>query len=284
MKYKFFGMIFFVGYLLSFSLSAFAQRSILIWSDDFTGAANIAPDPAKWGYDIGVGSDGWGNQELEYYTSRTQNAFLDGAGHLVIKASKETYTGNDGITRGYTSARLLTKGKFETTYGKIEARMKIPYGQGIWPAFWMLGADIDQPQVGWPKCGEIDIMENIGREPFTVHGTLHGPGYSGGNGLSSSYSLPNNQRFSDDFHLYAVEWDVRVMQFYVDGILYKTISTVDLPAGSSWVFHHPFFLILNVAVGGGWPGNPDLSTIFPQVMMVDYVRVYANDKKPTNRR
>ena len=284
MKYKFFGMIFFTGYLLSFSLSAFAQRSILIWSDDFTGAANIAPDPAKWGYDIGVGSDGWGNQELEYYTSRTQNAYLDGAGHLIIKASKETYTGNDGITRGYTSARLLTKGKFETTYGKIEARIKIPFGQGIWPAFWMLGADIDKPAIGWPKCGEIDIMENIGREPFTVHGTLHGPGYSGGNGLSSSYFLPNNQRFSDDFHVYAVEWDVRVMQFYVDGILYKTIATTDLPAGSSWVFDHPFFLILNVAVGGGWPGYPDLSTIFPEVMTIDYVRVYANDKKTTHRR
>jgi beta-glucanase (GH16 family) len=240
----------------------------LVWSDEFDGPAGSAVDSNKWAFD--VGGNGWGNNELETYTSRTANAYRDG-GQLVIKALKETLTGPDNITRNYTSARLLTRNKFSQAYGRFEARIKIPYGQGIWPAFWMLGDNIGT--VGWPNCGEIDIMENIGKEPTIVHGTFHGPGYSGGNGVTAAYSLPSGQ-FSDDFHTFAVEWEPNVMRFYVDGLLYKTRTPADLPAGTTWVFDHPFFIILNVAVGGAWPGNPDATTVFPQQMLVDYVRIY----------
>ncbi len=241
----------------------------LVWSDEFDGPTGAAVDASKWSFD--VGGNGWGNNELETYTSRTSNAHLE-AGSLVIKALKETFTGSDNITRNYTSARLLTRNKFSQAYGRFETRIKIPYGQGLWPAFWMLGDNIDTAH--WPNCGEIDIMENIGKEPSIVHGTFHGPGYSGGSGISAAYSLPSGQKFSDDFHTFAVEWEPNVVRFYVDGLLYKTRTPADLPTGTSWVFDHPFFIILNVAVGGGWPGNPDASTVFPQQMLVEYVRVY----------
>jgi beta-glucanase (GH16 family) len=241
----------------------------LIWSDEFNGRNGSAVDSNKWSAQVGGG--GWGNEELEYHTARKDNAYQSG-GVLYIKAIKEKYTGADKVTRDYTSARLVTKKKFSTTYGRIEARMKIPFGQGIWPAFWMLGEDIDS--VGWPTCGEIDIMENIGKEPSTIHGTIHGPGYSGANGVGAPYSLPGDQRFADSFHTFAVEWEVNVIRFYCDDKLYKTITPSDLPVGKKWVYDHPFFVILNVAVGGQWPGNPDDTTKFPQMMLVDYVRVY----------
>jgi beta-glucanase (GH16 family) len=241
----------------------------LVWGDEFDGPSGSAVDGAKWTAEVGGG--GWGNNELEYYTSRLQNAYQSG-GSLVIKAIKEHYTGPDKVTREYTSARLITKNKFSQQYGRFEARIKIPFGQGIWPAFWMLGNDITT--VGWPQCGEIDILENIGSEPTIIHGTLHGPGYSGGAGLSSSYSLPNNQRFADAFHTFAIEWEPNVVRFYCDGILYKTQTPADLPDGKTWVYNHPFFLLLNVAVGGDWPAAPDATTVFPQTMLVDYVRVY----------
>jgi beta-glucanase (GH16 family) len=247
----------------------------LVWSDEFKGPKGAAVDSSKWSFD--VGGNGWGNNELETYTSRTVNAHLEG-GWLIIKALKEPFTGPDSITRDYTSARLLTKNKFSQTYGRFEARIKIPYGQGIWPAFWMLGDNIET--VRWPNCGEIDIMENIGKEPSIVHGTFHGPGYSGGKGVSAAYTLPGGQKFSADFHVFAVEWEPNVMRFYVDGLLYKTRTPADLPAGAAWVFDHPFFIILNVAVGGGWPGNPDATTVFPQQMLVDYVRVYQRAPRP----
>src|SRR6266850_429479 len=241
----------------------------LAWSDEFNGPDGSAIDPSKWTAEVGGG--GWGNNELEYYTARTVNAYQT-AGSLVIKAIRETYTGSDNVMRDYTSARLITRNNFTATYGRFEARIKLPYGQGIWPAFWLLGSNIGS--VGWPQCGEVDIMENIGREPSIIHGTIHGPGYSGGNGLSSSYSLSNNQRFADSFHTFAVEWEPNVVRFYCDGILYKTRTPADLPQGQTWVFNHPFFILLNVAVGGYWPGNPDGTTVFPQTMQVDYVRVY----------
>ncbi len=283
MNSKRFGLfLLFLVLAANFSL---AQRRILAWSDEFNGAANTAPDATKWAYDLGAGFDGgWGNNERQYYTNRTQNAAHDGNGNLVIKAIQETYTGTDGVTRSYTSARLVTRGKFEPTYGRIEARIKLPFGQGIWPAFWMLGTDVDKPGVGWPKCGEIDIMEHIGREPFVAYGTLHGPGYAGGSGLSSSYQLPNGQRFADDFHVFAVEWSPRLIQFFVDGIFYKARTPADMPPGASWVFDHSFYLLLNLAVGGNWPGFPDVTTVFPQVMLVDYVRVYSDVRKNTIRR
>jgi beta-glucanase (GH16 family) len=269
--------------LVSYSLScqtAYASDPAvwsLSWSDEFDGANGSSVDSAKWSFDIG--GNGWGNNELETYTNRTANAVLED-GALVIKTLKETFTGPDNITRNYTSARLLTRNKFTQTYGRFEARIKIPYGQGIWPAFWMLGSDIDT--AGWPNCGEIDIMENIGREPAIVHGTMHGPGYSGGNGITASYALPSSQKFSDDYHTFAVEWEPSVVRFYVDGLLYRTRIPADLPPGKVWVFNHPFFLILNVAVGGSFPGNPDATTVFPQLMKVDYVRVYQR-ASPSNR-
>jgi beta-glucanase (GH16 family) len=238
----------------------------LTWSDEFDGASGAAPDPTKWGYD--VGGDGWGNNELEFYTSRRENSSLDGAGHLVISTLREVYMG-----RNYTSARLLTNGKFQQAYGRFETRLKIPSGKGLWPAFWALGADI--AQVSWPTCGEIDIMENVGREPGINHGTLHGPGYSGGAGLSGMYTLPGGAALSADFHTYAVEWEQNVVRFYVDDHLYETRTPADVPGGNRWVYDHPFFLILNVAVGGPFPGPPDATTVLPQTMTVDYVRVYA---------
>jgi len=236
----------------------------LVWSDEFNGPDGAAVDSSKWTAEVGGG--GWGNNELEYYTARTDNAYQSG-GSLVIRAIKETY-----LTRDYTSARLITRNKFSATYGRFEARIKIPYGQGIWPAFWMLGSNIDS--VSWPQCGEVDIMENIGKEPSMIHGTIHGPGYSGGSGIGSSYSLSTNQRFADSFHTFAVEWEPNVIRFYCDGILYKTTTPADLPVGKTWVFNQPFFILMNVAVGGYWPGNPDGTTVFPQTMQVDYVRVY----------
>lgn len=268
------------GLLLALSTTTGAQRGAL-WTDEFDGPAGSPPDAAKWGYDIGVGQNGWGNNELEYYTDRTQNAYLDGEGHLVIKAIRETFTGAGGVTRNYTSARLVTRGKFEQKYGRFEARIKLPFGQGIWPAFWMLGADINS--VGWPSCGEVDIMENIGREPSTNHGSLHGPGFSGGNSLTAQITLPDGKRLSDDFHVFAIEWEPQEIRFYVDGNLYQTRNAAQLSADKRWVFDHPFYLLLNVAVGGDWPGSPDASTVFPQTMMVDYVRVSSTSRTPIRR-
>ena len=244
-----------------------AHRYQLVWSDEFNGANGSAPDPTKW--QILTGGNGWGNNELEYYTARPQNLQVSG-GNLVITAAKEDYTGPDQVTRHYTSARLQTKGPFSQTYGRFEARIKIPKGQGVWPAFWMLGNDIDT--LGWPACGEIDIMENIGKEPAINHGSLHGPGYAPGN-VTAGYTIPTGA-LSDDFHMYAAEWEEQQIRFYVDSTLYATFTPANLPAGSPWEFNKPFFLLLNVAVGGDWPGSPDETTQFPQQMLVDYVRVY----------
>ena len=244
----------------------------LVWSDEFSGADGTSPDSSKWTYD--TGGNGWGNNELECYTNLAQNAQMKG-GNLVITAMHQpAYACSDGTMRDYTSARLKTQGLFSQAYGRFEARIKIPAGQGMWPAFWMLGNNITS--VGWPKCGEIDIMENIGKEPGTVHGSLHGPSTSGPTSdATAPFSLPAGQNFADDFHLYAVEWEPGTIRFYVDANLYATFTQSQWPAGGTWVFDHPFFLILNLAVGGNWPGSPDATTVFPQQMLVDYVRVYT---------
>jgi beta-glucanase (GH16 family) len=246
-----------------------ADAWVLSWADEFDGPAGALVDATRWDFDLG--GHGWGNQELQYYTARSANASLNGEGQLAIRALREDYQGPDGVTRGFTSARLKSQGRFEQAYGRFEARLKLPFGQGLWPAFWMLGADI--PAVGWPECGEIDVMENIGREPSIVHGTLHGPGYSGAGGLSGSFSLPGGGRFADAFHVFAVEWEPAAIRWYVDGQLYQERTPAAL-AGRRWAFDHPFFVILNVAVGGSWPGSPDATTSFPQTLLVDYVRVY----------
>lgn len=241
----------------------------LVWSDEFNGTRGSLPDPAKWKV-VNDGS-GFGNNELEYYTPRRRNIRQEN-GNLVITARKESYTGLDGASRAYTSARIESQGRFELKYGRIEARIKLPEGKGIWPAFWMLGSDFKA--IGWPACGEVDIMENVGSEPSRIHGSLHGPGYSGGNPLSGTFTLPHGAHFSDSFHTFAIEWEPQAIRFYVDDRLYETQAAGDLPAGKTWAFDHPFFLVLNVAVGGYWPGNPDAATPFPTSMKVDYVRVY----------
>ena len=237
----------------------------LVWSDEFDGPPGTPPDPSKWVYDLGGG--GWGNQELEIYTDSRGNSLEDGRGNLVI----QTLEPSPGQ---FTSARLTTQGKFSTEYGRVEARIKIPYGQGIWPAFWMLGAN--RATAGWPACGEIDIMENIGGEPATVHGTLQGPGYLGTHGIGRPFVLAAG-RFADDYHVYAIEWTPQRVDFLVDGNSYHTVTPASLPAGARWVYDHPFFLILNVAVGGAWAGHPDGTSLFPQKMLVDYVRVYRRE-------
>jgi beta-glucanase (GH16 family) len=259
--------------LPALSEPAGAQGWKLVWADEFEGARGSAVDARKWTEEVGGG--GWGNRELQYYRAGAKNASLDGRGLLVIRAVAETLPVEFKCWYGpcrYASARLITKGKFGQTYGRFEARLRVPSGQGLWPAFWLLGEDITR--VGWPACGEIDVMENIGREPSTVHGTIHGPGYSGANGLGAPYHLPDGRRFAEDFHVFGVEWEPGVIRWYVDGRHYHTLTPDKLPAGAKWVFDHPFFILLNVAVGGQWPGDPDSTTVFPQTMTVDYVRVY----------
>ncbi|MCB2230311.1 glycoside hydrolase family 16 protein [bacterium] len=233
----------------------------LVWHDEFTGSAGQLPDADKWGYDIGTD---WGNGQLEYDTDRPENVSLDGNGNLAIVARAESYQG-----RNYTSARITTRGLFEPTYGRFEARMKMPWGQGIWPAFWLLGANIDS--VGWPQCGEIDIMEYRGQEPLFVHGTIHGPGYSGPQAVTRRFSLVND-RFDTGFHTFAIEWRPNEIRWFVDGRLYHTATPADV--SGEWVYDHPYYIILNLAVGGSYVGPPNASTVFPQTLLIDWVRVY----------
>jgi beta-glucanase (GH16 family) len=247
---------------------------VLTWSDEFDGPDGSAVDPTKWTHD--VGGTGWGNEELEYYTDGTQNAVVQG-GNLVITATTQgasslscSYPSNGACE--YTSARLKTQGLFSQQYGRFEARIQIPEGQGLWPAFWMLGANIDT--ASWPDCGEIDIMENVGKEPAENHGSLHMPaaGTTNDDDLTGQYSLTTG-KLGDDFHTYAVEWSSAAIRFYVDDQLYET-QTPATATGRTWEFDAPFFILLNVAVGGAFPGSPDSSTMFPQTMKVDWVRVY----------
>jgi len=248
------------------------------FADEFDEAAGTSPDWSVWTPEIGDGTangiPGWGNNELQAYTDRPENVAHDGEGNLVISAKRSDGDAPECYYGGpceYTSARLITLDEVEFTYGRVEARMKLPYGQGIWPAFWLLGANI--AEVPWPASGEIDIVENIGREPSTVHGTIHGPGYSGGNGIGRPYELPEGERFADAFHEFALEWEPGELRWYVDGELFGAVTLDDIPSGTEWVYDHPFFLIFNVAVGGNWPGYPDETTTFPQTMTIDYVRV-----------
>lgn len=261
-------VLFAAAVALSGNASVAAQPLAASFTDDFDGPAGAGVDAGKWHFETG---DNVNNHEREWYTSGTDNAALDGQGHLVITAKKES-PGNYQCWYGsceYTSARLSTAGQFTQAYGHVEVRMKIPRGQGMWPAFWMLGDNIGDPNVGWPQCGEIDIMENVGNEPNTVHGTIHGPGYSGSAGVGAAYNGPV---FADDFHTYAIDWSPNQIQWSVDGNVYETRTPADIN-GNQWVFDHPFYLILNLAVGGYWPGDPDGSTSFPQQLVVDYVHV-----------
>lgn len=238
----------------------------LTWQDEFDGPEGQLPDAARWRFDVGTD---WGNAQLEYDTARAQNAALDGAGNLAIVARKENYQGQQ-----FTSARINTRALFEQARGRFEARIKLPVGQGVWPAFWLLGGNY--ATVPWPGCGEIDIMEYRGQEPRVVLGSAHGPGYSGGNALSTRYTLPG-AGFDEDFHVFKVEWTETRITWFVDDVPYRVITERDLPDGGTWVFDHPFFVVLNVAVGGNFVGPPDDSTVFPQTMLVDWVRVYSTE-------
>lgn len=245
----------------------------LAWHDEFDQAAGTAPDSAKWTHE--VGGDGWGNDELQYYNRSTNNAAHNGRGQLTITAIEEEPAGSScwyGACQ-YSSARLITKGNFAQQYGKVEARMKLPRGTGLWPAFWMMGDDIDS--AGWPDCGEIDVMEHVGSEPYTLYGTLHGPDYNGENGPGGSTRSPDGTPLADAFHTYAVEWRPDSISWFIDNKRYLTLTPADIPSDARWVFDHPFFMLLNVAVGGRWPGDPDDATTFPQQLSVDYVRVYT---------
>lgn len=224
-------------------------------------------DTSLWSYDIGDGSSqglsGWGNNELQYYTDRPENVKVED-GILNITARKEAYE-----EASYTSGRILTKLNFDQKYGRFEARMKLPWGQGLWPAFWLLGADIDE--VGWPQTGEIDIMEYRGQEPTRIHGSVHGPGYSGAEAVSKSYNLEGD-RFDTDFHVFGIEWGKDYINFYVDDDLYNQITPEDVDG--EWVYNKPFYILINMAVGGSFVGSPTEDTVFPQTLEIDYVRVY----------
>jgi beta-glucanase (GH16 family) len=233
----------------------------LVWSDEFNGTSL---DQNVWSFETGNGSGGWGNNELEYYTSRPNNlTFQDGK--LIIHALKESYAGSS-----YTSARIKTQGKKEFKFGRIDIRAILPQGKGIWPALWMLGSNIGS--VGWPSCGEIDIMELLGQDPSKVYGTMHFNTSTGHAQNGGSYITPSGS-FSDAFHVFSIEWKQDQIKMYVDNNLYHTLNATDIGA-ANYPFNQPFFFIFNVAVGGNWPGNPDASTNFPQWMIVDYVRVY----------
>ncbi len=254
----------------------------LVWSDEFNGVAGTLPDPAKWNFDLGGG--GWGNGEAETYTNSASNVFQDGNGNLVIRAIKDAQ-GN------YTSARLQTGSPGATThstdlswqYGLLEARIKLPFGKGVWPAFWMLGENIGS--VGWPTCGEVDIMENFGtfnNDATINNGTPHGPGFQNVASLSVPYRLPFGETVYDDYHVYSIQWSQDSVVWSVDGVAYNTLTPAALPAGRQWVFNGPFFLLLNLAIGGPttFLGTPDAAVAFPQEMLVDYVRVYQATTVP----
>ena len=245
-----------------------AEFKNLVLSDEFDTDNEINAD--IWTFDIGTGSNGWGNNEEQFYTNRTENISVQN-GILIIKALKEDYNGSD-----YTSSKILTKGLKEQAYGRFEARIQLPTGQGMWPAFWLLGANCGDGTADtevWPNCGEIDIMEYRGQEPTVVHGSVHGPGYAAGNAITKSYVLEND-RFDTGFHVFGIEWSPGYINYYVDDVLYNQITRQQVEEKGTWVFDQPFYIIINLAVGGNFIGAPIEETVFPQTMLIDYVRVY----------
>jgi beta-glucanase (GH16 family) len=247
-----------------------ATLNNLVMSDEFD--IDGVPDSSLWTYDLGDGTlqglpVGWGNNELQVYTSNSENVEVQN-GLLVITARENT-------AGGYTSARIKTQGLFEQQYGRFEARIRLPQGKGIWPAFWLLGSDCDQNP--WPACGEIDIMEYLGDAPTVVLGSVHGPNYSGAESISKEYQLTND-RFDTQFHVFGIEWSPNQINYYVDDVLYQSITpetiAEETDGQGTWAFDNSFYIILNMAVGGNLPGSPDANTTFPQKMLVDYVRFY----------
>ena len=251
-----------------------AQNWVLEWADEFD---STAIDTNKWSFQIGNGGPtlpGWGNNELQYYTDRPENARIEDS-ILIIEAIKESYASNFS----YTSARIRTSGKVDFQFGKITARMKLPKGQGIWPAFWMLPEKVN---ASWPADGEIDIMELVGHEPNTSHGTIHyGTPWPNNQFKGCPYVLPNGD-FSEDFHEFAIVWEPNSIKWYVDATLFCNLNQYSI-APYTWPFNsHPFYILLNLAVGGNWPGNPDGTTIFPQRLEVDYIRYFKDSSTSSN--
>ena len=239
----------------------------LVINEEFSTDGNL--DSSLWDIEIGDGTaqgiPGWGNNELEYYTDRTENLSVEN-GYLLITARQESFNGST-----HTSARIQTKNKFQTQFGRFEARMRLPNGQGMWPAFWLLGDDNNGTEI-WPNIGEIDIMENRGQQPTTISGAVHGPGYSGGNSINKEFNF-SDSRVDTDFHVYGVEWGENYINYYVDDVLYNQITPEDVTG--EWVFNdRSFYIIINLAVGGDFVGNPNSETLFPQTMLIDYVKVY----------
>ncbi len=267
-----FGVITFIssGCATNNEPEAVSEFSELIWQDEFDTDGPVDPD--RWTFDLGtgeaIGLPGWGNNELQYYTDRPENVRVED-GMLHITARQETIENSS-----YTSARILTRGLFETTFGRFEASIKLPFGQGIWPAFWLLGDDSGGTVI-WPQIGEIDIMEYRGQEPRVIHGSVHGPGYSAGAAITARYTLPQG-RFDTDFYIFAIEWKPNSIKFFVNDIMYNEITPDDVTG--EWVFNdNTFHIILNVAVGGTFVGPVSPQTPFPQTMQVEYVRVYGWD-------
>lgn len=269
--------------VMSGAVAACAQEK-LVWSDEFTSnSVQSEPDPANWSFDVGGG--GWGNGEYETYCAHASNVAP------CSQAEPNAYVGNDGylhiVARNpakhiYTSARLKSQGMQSFKYGRIEARIKMPAGQGFWPAFWMLGDNV--AQVRWPACGEVDIMESVGKMPAMNFGSIHGSGFTG-TSITTAYTLPGGAKFADDFHTFGIVWTPREMKFYVDSPtnVYADYTPASLTSGGIWPFDSgKFFFLLNLAVGGRWPGPPDATSVFPQEMLVDYVRVYQ-DQPPAGK-
>jgi beta-glucanase (GH16 family) len=256
---------------LAVAAAAAAAAQRLVWADEFDGPAGAAPSAANWDFD--VGGQGWGNEELEFFTSARANSALDGEGRLAIVARNDAASLPPNVTCWYgpclyTSARLTTRGLVQLEFGRVEARLRLPCGQGLWPAFWLLGADIDK--VGWPACGEIDVMEQVGYEPRTVHASLHGPGF----GITAPAALRGDRVCgADDFHVFAADWAPDSVAFAVDGAPFANFSRAQV-GGAPWPFDAPMFVLLNLAVGGDWPRAPNASTPFPATLLVDYVRAF----------
>jgi len=246
---------------------------VQVWSDEFDGPAGTAPDATKWTYDLGDGCPGvcgWGNNEKEFYRSDTSNIQLNGQGQLqiVARVAPAGLTCYYGPCR-YTSAKITTRDRLFADQGRVEARIQLASGQGLWPAFWMLGKNIGS--VGWPTCGEMDIMENHGSDTTSMSSAVHGPGYSGNTPFVHAAQPAGG---TTAYHVYALEWDTEQIRFYVDGVLHYTVRRSDTQRYGNWVFDQQFYLILNLAVGGNFDHDPQSDAIFPATMLVDYVRVY----------
>ncbi len=239
-----------------------------VWSDEFNGASGTLSDPNKWSPRIG--GEGWGNGQMDYDTNN-QNVYQDWQGNLVLEARRND-PGNVQCWYGpcqYTSAQITTQGHFSFTYGLLQARIKVPQGLGFWSGFWLIGTNCDT--VGWPACGEIDVMEILGNAPNRLYATVHGPQVA-----YSTYQLSQGS-FADDFHLYELRWDPDHLYFMLDGMTYYTIDrTSSFPSPDDWVYNHPFSIVFNLPVGGKWPGNPPATATFPQRMYISYVRLYTS--------